>query len=264
VWARPQHDHPITLSERHIQIYDSNAAPEPAAHKDRFPSQVSVGFSISIPERSRLVLYPYSHRERNPFNTSAGLRRHLQPDELPEVVLPRARELELDDHDRDVVLFPGSTMWHLRRHAAGALNLYLKFNDLGCDPLGEDPFTEQRRQATLAALSTARAETVDGVVMVLARRFDSASRTYTRDRFREVLEARVFGEEPFGLTEQQFAALHLIDGTSTLGAVAARLDGDDPAAARSDLVRLAELGAVDLLDPSATGAGGQGVRPADA
>src|SRR2546423_5036750 len=142
----------VTLSERHIQIYDANAAPEPPAHKDRFPSQVSMGFSISIPAASRLVIYPYSHREVNPFNTSAGLRRHLQPHELPEVVLKDARELVLDDGDRDVVMFPGSTTWHLRRNAAHALNLYLKFNDFGCDPLGEDPFTEGRRARTLEAV----------------------------------------------------------------------------------------------------------------
>src|SRR5256714_13121631 len=53
----------VTLSERHIQIYDANAAPEPPAHKDRFPSQGSMGFSISIPATSKLVLYPYSHRQ---------------------------------------------------------------------------------------------------------------------------------------------------------------------------------------------------------
>jgi len=32
----------IALSERHIQAYERNAAPEPPAHKDRFPSQISV------------------------------------------------------------------------------------------------------------------------------------------------------------------------------------------------------------------------------
>ena len=98
-----------------------------------------MGFSISIPAESKLVLYPYSHRAVNPFNTSAGLRRHLQPAELPEVALKGARELVLDDADRDVVMFPGSTTWHLRRHAANALNLYLKFNDFGLRPARRGP-----------------------------------------------------------------------------------------------------------------------------
>jgi hypothetical protein len=247
----------VTLSERHIQIYEANAAPEPPAHKDRFPSQVSMGFSISIPAESRLVLYPYSHRETNPFNTSAGLRRHLQPHELPEVALKDARELVLDDADRDVVMFPGSTTWHLRRQAANALNLYLKFNDFGLDPLGEDPFTEGRRARTLAAVE-AGAEALGALVPVLSRRLDTVSRTATRDGWREVLEARVFGEEPVGLTGLQHEALLTLDGSETLGAIAARLG--DPQEAARQLARLAELGVLDLVDAPVVSATRQGER----
>jgi hypothetical protein len=238
----------VTLSERHIQIYEPNAAPEPPAHKDRFPSQVSMGFSISIPAGSKLVLYPYSHREVNPFNTSAGLRSHLQPNELPEVALKDARELVLDDVDRDVVMFPGSTTWHLRRNAARALNLYLKFNDYGCDPLGEDPFTEGRRTRTLAAVG-GPAESARALFPVLSRRLDTVSRTATRDAWSEVLEARVFGEEPIGLTELQHEALTTLEGTESLAVAASRLAAaGDAADAERQLLRLAELGAIDLVD----------------
>jgi hypothetical protein len=241
----------ITLSERHIQIYEPNAAPEPPAHKDRYPSQVSVGLSISIPAESRLVLYIDSHRELNPFNTSAGLRRHLAPDELPEVVLADAQELVLDDADRDVIMFPGSTTWHLRRNAARALNLYFKFNDFGADPLGEDPATGLLRERTLAALSNGA--DLARTVPRLSRRLDTVSRTAVRDGWREVLEARVFGDEPVGLTEIQHEALTTLDGREDVGALAARLGGDH---AVSQIVRLAELGVVDLLpaDDRAAGA----------
>jgi hypothetical protein len=235
----------VTLSERHIQIYEASAAAEPPAHKDRFPSQVSMGFSISIPAASRLVLYPYSHREVNPFNTSAGLGRHLQPHELPQVALKDARELVLDDADRDIVMFPGSTTWHLRRNAANALNLYLKFNDFGCDPLGEDPFTEGRRARTLAAVS-GPAESARPLFPVLSRRLDTVSRTATRDGWREVLEARVFGEEPIGLTELQHEALTTLDGRETMAALAGRLG--DAVDAERQVLRLAELGVIDLVD----------------
>ena len=238
----------VTLSERHIQIYEPNAAAEPPAHKDRFPSQVSMGFSITIPAESKLVLYPYSHRETNPFNTSAGLRNHLQPHELPEVVLKGARELVLDDAERDVVMFPGSTTWHLRRHAANALILYLKFNDFGSDPLGEDPFTEDRRARTLAAVGAGR-EAAGALYPVLSRRLDTVSRTATRDGWREVLEARVFGEEPVGLTELQHHALLTLDGAETLGSLASRTGDFD------QLLRLAELGVIDLVDTPVANAG---------
>jgi hypothetical protein len=236
----------MTLSERHFQIYDAAADPEPAAHKDRLPSQVSVGLSISIPEDSRLVLYPDVHREINAFNTSVGLRRHLQPDELPEVVLKDAPEIELDDRRGDVVAFPGSTTWHLRRRSAGAVNLYLKFNDFGCDPLGEDPRTEAIRAASVEAARSA-GDRAGELVPILARRFDTVSRTYTRAGWAEVLEARVFGEEPFGVTPEQYAALQAVDGERTIDDLAREVSGaGDAAAVRGQLVRLIELGALDV------------------
>src|SRR5205823_2127804 len=94
----------MTLSERHIQCYEPDAAPEPPAHKDRFPSQVSVGLSIEIPDESSLVLYPYEHRGVNAFNKAADFSASLQPEERPEVVLKGAREGELKDRPRDVVM----------------------------------------------------------------------------------------------------------------------------------------------------------------
>ena len=239
----------ITLSERHIQAYEENAAPEPPAHKDRFPSQVSVGLSIAIPEESTLVLYPYDHLEINPFNTSAGLRKSLQPHELPEVVLKDAREVEINDHDRDVVAFHGSTTWHLRRRAARSINLYLKFNDFGCDPLGEDPRTPAIRAATLAALERPGNE-LESLVPVLARRMDVVSRSYTRNNWEEVLQARVFGEDPFGITQAQFDALQNVDGKRPLHVMIDALSngsGLNRDGVRADLLQLAERGALDLV-----------------
>jgi hypothetical protein len=167
-------------------------------------------------------------------------------------VLKDARELVLDDRDRDVVMFPGSTTWHLRRNAANALNLYLKFNDFGLDPLGEDPFTEGRRARTLAAVE-AEGDSLGQLVPVLSRRLDTVSRTATRDGWREVLEARVFGEEPVGITELQHEAITSLDGSETLAALAARLG--DPVDAAAQIARLAELGVLDLVDGPVRGGG---------
>jgi hypothetical protein len=250
----------LTLSERHIQAYEPSAAPQPAAHKDRFGSQVSVGLSIDIPERSRLVLYPYDHRGLNPFNASAALRNALTPDELPEVALEAAREVELDDEPGDVVAFPGSTTWHLRRDSANSTNLYLKFNDFNCDPLGEDPHTEGLRAATLDLLRNGGGQGQE-VIPVVARRFDAVSRTSTRNTWQEVLQARVWGEEPFPLTESQFKVLQSVDGERTLEAVAraASADGLDPQSVETDVRALAERGALDLMVPARASAEAAGV-----
>src|ERR1700694_3035369 len=171
----------MTLSERHIQSYERNAAPEPAAHKDRFASQISVGLSIQVPQDSRLVLYPNDFRDLNTFNQSAALYASLAQDERPEVFLKQAREVEIADDPGDVVVFPGASTWHLRRRSAGAVNLYLKFNDFGADPLGEDPYTAPRRACTLEVLGDQNRYQFRSAVPVLARRLDTLAHRYTRN-----------------------------------------------------------------------------------
>ncbi len=230
----------MTLSERHIQAYEASAAPDPLPHKDRFASQVSVGLSVDVPEDSHLVIYPHDERDINPFNASGEIRQALQPAAQPERVVESAREVVIDDKPGDVVAFAGSTTWHLRRNAAESVNLYFKFNDFGCDPLGEDPNTGRMREQTLAAVSNGR---LAECVPVLSRRLDRLTRHYTR-HFDEVLQARVFGEEPFGLTERQFQLLRAIDGAATVGGLAARVGGNGDVEA--DVRLLAERGALDL------------------
>ncbi len=86
-----------------------------------------MGLAVSIPDVSSLVLYPDQYREPNPNDKAMYLAK------------PSEGGVEIFDNDRDVVIFGGSTTWHLRRRAARAVNLYFKFNDFGHDPLREDP-----------------------------------------------------------------------------------------------------------------------------
>ncbi|MHA6796005.1 hypothetical protein ACVGVM_21190 [Pseudonocardia bannensis] len=235
----------MVLSERHIKAYEADAKPEPTAHKDRYPSQVSVGLSIKIPEESTLVLYPHDHVAPNPFNSAAELWASLQPDEQPDVALKNAREVELDDHDRDVLIFPGSATWHLRRRGANAVNLYLKFNDFGSDPLGEDPSTAGLRERTLSALQAG--DGLDALVPALSRRLDTVEHVYTRG-WAESLQARIYGEAPFGITQAQFEALRLADGRRSLADVLSEVAaGGDVEQVRREVLGLAERGALDLL-----------------
>ncbi|MDQ6835052.1 MAG: hypothetical protein M3016_02590 [Actinomycetota bacterium] len=239
----------MTLSERHIQIYDAEAKPDPQAHKDRFPSQVSVGLSIEIPQDSRLVLYPHDRREVNPFISAAALIRHLQPDELPDVALRHAQAVEIADRPGDVVMFPGSTTWHLRRHAAGAVNLYVKCNDFDCDPLGEDPRTAPRREHTVHMLATADREKLAAQPVKLSRRLDSVARRQTRDGFNEVLEACLYGSDPFGITETQRQILCAAGEAKPLEGLLEQVatDGRTREESLSDAIRLLELGALEIL-----------------
>jgi hypothetical protein len=132
----------------------------------------------------------------------------------------------------------------VRRNAANSINLYLKFNDFDCDPLGEDPATEERHQQTLSALADMNGD-LRNLVAVRGRRLDLLTRHYTRN-WDEVLQASVYDEEPFGLSQTQYRILQVVDGKRTVAAVAEDLgeDGDTvEAAARI----LAEQGALDLL-----------------
>ena len=118
----------LTLSERHIQSYDEHAAPNPKPHKDRYASQVSVGFTVAVPEGTSLLLWPETERDIN-TNEKAAYRE----------TWPEAEPVTICDQPGDVVMFQGNSTWHLRRNSAGSVNLYIKVNEYGSDPLGEDP-----------------------------------------------------------------------------------------------------------------------------
>lgn len=237
----------MTLSERHIQAYDPDADPDPVAHKDRYPSQVSIGFSVRIPPGSELVLYPHDHRELNPYNVAATLRQRLQPYDRPETVLPHAREVVLHDAPGDVVIFPGSTTWHLRRRSANTVNLYLKVNDFDCDPLGEDPSTPLRRERTLALLAEPEEE-LRAHPVKMTRRMDHIGQQWLHDPGAPSAFATLYGEPSIGLTDVQLKLLRAADGTRSLGDAIGAVRGDaDEASVMRDAKVLLEAGALDLL-----------------
>jgi hypothetical protein len=235
----------MTVSERHIKAYRPDAAPEPLAHKDRFSSQVSVGISIDVPEESRLVLYPYDHVGDNPFNVSQALLASLDPEEHPAVALKDAREVAIADRAGDVIVFPGRSMWHKRRNPARTVNLYLKFNEFGSDPLGEDPFTEDVRERTMALL--ANGDGLETLIPVPGRRLDTLTRQYTRE-WGELLQANVWEHDPLTLTEAEFELLRRADGRRPLGELADGLPGGNGAERLEGWVRrLAEGSALELI-----------------
>src|SRR5262245_28067518 len=53
----------LVISERHIKAYEADAVPYPLPHKDRFATDLAVGFAVRVPQGSTLVLYPDDDRE---------------------------------------------------------------------------------------------------------------------------------------------------------------------------------------------------------
>lgn len=155
------------LSERHLKVYSATAPEMPPPHKDRSASTVTVGVGVDIPADSRLVLWPEVDQTYNPYPTAAEWRDTRSPDELPELVVEGVDPIEVDLRRGDVVMFAGAEYYHERYRPARTTVLYLKFNDLGLDPLGEDPRTvaAERRSVELERDGV----TVDSVVAINPR-----------------------------------------------------------------------------------------------
>ena len=236
----------LVLSERHIKTYEAGAEPEPHAHKDRFASQISVGISVHVKKGSTLVLYPYDENDVNPFNTSVALRASLSKDRYPEQRLKaKGRRVEINDAAGDVIIFRGHSIWHLRANPALTTMLYLKLNAFNCDPLGEDPRSEEiRRRTQLAAAQNDGA--LAAMVPLVGRRVDYFHTHYDR-YWQEVPGVVLWGEKHFSVDTDEMAALRLIDGKRTVGAIVAAVA---TGATREEMFakfrRLAARGVVDF------------------
>jgi hypothetical protein len=232
----------FTMSERHLKAYDAGADPDPAPHKDRLASVVSVGVSIRVPPESTLVLYPDVDTWPNPFLTT-DLRHSLEPCTLPEVVLAGAPGVEIHDRPGDVVVFRGSALWHRRRHSAGTLNLYLKCNDFDCDPLGEDPTTASRAAFTSSVLADPAEPLRRDLVPVRARGLEWTGDLAGRDGSVRPFAKR--WERPaVHLTAGQRRLVETADGRQTWEV----LGGADPTTTEADVRILAHHGFLDLLE----------------
>jgi hypothetical protein len=238
----------ITISERHIKMYAAGADPAPRPHKDRFASQVAVGISIAIPPESHLVLFPDDATEVNPL-LRAGLIDGLPPAELPERTLIGAREVVVFDQPGDVVAFPGRAVWHLRRQCASTIIVYVKCNDFGSDPLGEDPRTSARRAETARLLLDDRG--FREAVPRLSARFESVTHEYGRDLERHWLNLNVWEEPTRIVSDAEFEVLRAVDDRCSVVELAAGMGSG--AIERESVVtavrRLTELGALDLSAP---------------
>lgn len=126
----------LTISERHLKVYEPGAEPWPAPHKDRAASEISIGLPIAIPEHSSACVFPALQPGPNTEDRAVFLTDRDHPNldqvyQMEECVMLR-------EQPGDIVAFLGSALFHERVHPAGAAILYIKVNGTGSDPLGED------------------------------------------------------------------------------------------------------------------------------
>lgn len=241
----------LTVCERHIKAYHANAPETPPPHKDRVASQVAVGIALAIPEGSDVVLYPHHHREVNPFATTELLRRSLDDDALPEKLLAGVEPVRIDTRPGDVLMFRGSSIYHERHRPANSVVLYLKFNAYALDPLGEDPQTGPARTRSLSVLDACGERELLALRAAPSPRLEQVTRTYSRLAWKEILQARVWGEKEFNLSEEEFRLLRAAEGMVTIEELLERLGYAhvERAAPLAALRRLVRLQALDLLMP---------------
>jgi hypothetical protein len=248
----------VVVSERHIKAYDADAEAMPQAHKDRFATQVAVGFTVRVAPASTLVIWPLDDVGPNPFNSWAEMRAALAPGQEPEAVLADAERVEIHDGPRDVVMFRGSAMWHRRENAGGTTMLYFKLNAWNCDPIGEDPQTAECRDHTRQLLAGTDDE-LCSLVPRAGRKVDTFQRRYTRD-WQDVLGVMLYGDRFLTVDETEWALLNEVDGRRTVGEVIAATGLVGCGCGR--MRRLAECGILDLVTPDRAAAGNGTVLPA--
>lgn len=126
----------FTISERHLKVYEPDAEPWPAPHKDRAASHVSIGLPVAIPENSSACLFPAFQPGPNTQDRAVFLTDRAHPS--PDQVYKTEECVILREQPGDIIAFLGSALYHERIHPAGAAILYIKVNGTGSDPLGEN------------------------------------------------------------------------------------------------------------------------------
>ncbi|HLK86237.1 MAG TPA: hypothetical protein VKT27_06970 [Candidatus Binataceae bacterium] len=253
----------MTLSERHMMVYERHAPAVPPLHKDRLATQIAVGIPLDTHDEARIVLIPDCARTINPMDHAIYCPNELNADspsvakwnltgaDYPELETQRVAPVavELPAQAGDVVVFAGSSMYHGRLNSADSAILYLKFNAMRLDPLAEDPATPAQRRRTLAILERKSDEEILASVIELSPRLLRVSRHYTRCNWQTLLEAYVSGEKEFIVSEQDLRLLLSLRTRSTVKQALEHLDVSEGKLAENvaQVRRLAKLGALELL-----------------
>lgn len=259
----------MTLSERHIMIYDENATPLPTLHKDRLASEFSVGIPLEPSTNDRIALLPWSAKETNLLDT-AVYDNAVYRDEVPQPLssesfngwssagdespwhcrVERPAMVELDAKPGDVVAFRGSQIYHGRVHAARSSILYFKLNTMRLDPLGEDPSTEMQRKGTVEFLRRKSDGELLESTVELSPRLRHINRQYCRLGWKSLLRVSVSGDKEFTISDDDLSFLFAFQGRHRVRDILTNLgiENGQLLSHVPRLRRLCMLGGIDLLD----------------
>lgn len=257
-WPREQ----ITLSERHIMIYEDKARAVPQLHKDRFASQISIGIPLEHCSDARIALVTDASAEPNLLNraTYASVpsifqsrllsNRQMEVEPIDEESPPQGMQFtQLDAQPGDVVMFAGSYLYHGRLNAAHSAVLYFKANCMRLDPLGEDPSTLAQRATSLEILKAAGEPTLLYATVELSPRLQGVTCNYTRLNWTPLLYADIAEQEPVPISDAELRFLFGLRNRQTVADVFSSLGvpKENFAGELSRVCRLAACGIIDVV-----------------
>ena len=126
----------FTISERHLKQYENDAPDYPAPHKDRGASQFSIGLPVYLGPETSVCVFPTLDRTPNEAERAVFMTEQDHPGLEGIYASPEA--LPLHEELGDMIVFLGSAIYHERIRARGTSVIYIKVNDEGFDPLGEN------------------------------------------------------------------------------------------------------------------------------
>ena len=132
----------FTISERHLKQYEADAPDYPAPHKDRGASKFSIGLPIHLGPQTSVCVFPGLDRTPNAGERAVFMTAHDHPG--LEGIYNSPDALPLHEELGDMIVFLGSSIYHERIRSRGTAVLYIKVNDEGFDPLGENIYAAQK------------------------------------------------------------------------------------------------------------------------
>lgn len=210
----------LTLCERHIKSYKASADPAPMPHKDRQASEVVIGMPVRVSDDSYLALYPTAPLSENPYQSTAKWR-NLDCSEARTLELIDGQEpVKIYAHPGDLVVFQGARTFHERVNAANSVLLFLKFNALRMDPIGEDPSTAHFEERTANIVDAIDDEALMNERIELSPRLETVLAQFNRRDWRPLYQAALWGQKEIVLDECEMSILRIIDrGEQTVASV---------------------------------------------
>ena len=135
----------FTISERHLKQYDSDAPDYPAPHKDRGASKFSIGLPVYLGPETSVCVFPTLDRTPNSGERAVYITEQDHPGLKDIYASPEA--LPLHEELGDMIVFLGSSIYHERIRPRGTSVIYIKVNDEGFDPLGENIYAPVKEMA---------------------------------------------------------------------------------------------------------------------